>query len=402
MLSSNLPPRELWPQLVYSLPELQYPDTLNVAEQLLAPHIASGLGASTAIIYRGEAISYAALARRVGSLAAGLVRRGIQPGDRVALRMPNRPDFVVAWLALQWIGAVVVSLPPPYRRREIEHIVNHSGATTIICAGDLVDDVIAAGRGFTQRRGADCRAAGRGRRCRRRHAPAAGASDPGTSRCSSPTSRARTGRPGAPCNLPAEILATADTYARHVLRLSPRDVCIGHVPLAWAFGLGALLVFPLRAGAATVLLDGLSPTLLEATVASRATVLFWVPTMYRLLLRQPDFESFDLRSLRCCVSAAEPLPAAVVEEWRARTGLEILDGLGSTEMCHIFISSRPGAVRPGRIGTPVPGYEARIVDERFRDLPDGTPGRLVVRGRRAAGIGGTPTPSARPCATAGR
>src|SRR5207247_10277653 len=161
---------------------------------------------------------------------------------------------------------------------------------------------------------------------------------------------------------PAEILATADTYAREVLALSAEDICIGLTPMAWSFGLGALLVFPFRVGASTVLVETTGPSLPAMIADTRATVLFAVPTMYRLLLRQPDLESFDLSSLRRCVSAAERLPAAVVDEWRARTGLEILDGLGTTELAHIFVSSRAGAVTPGSIGSVVRGYEARVLD----------------------------------------
>ncbi len=375
---SNLPPRELWPELVYRLPELRYADTLNVAEQLLSTQLASGRGSQNAILYRDHAISYAALARDVLAFATALARRGVQPRDRIALRIPNRPDFVIAWLAVQWLGAVAVSIPPLYRRREIAHVVNHSGATTVICADDVVDDVVAARSDFANDVPLVVMPMPRG------------AAEGGPFPAAHPTGRdepalityitSADGPPKGVVQSPAEILASADTYARHVLGLTSRDVCAGHPALAWAFGLGALLVFPLRVGATTVLIDGVSPTLLEAAAASRASVLFCVPTMYRLLLRQPDLNVSDLRTLRCCVSSAEPLPAAVFAEWRARTGLEILDGLGTTELGHIVISSRPGAVRPGCIGTPVAGYEARIVDQQFGSVPDGTPGRLAVRG----------------------
>jgi 2-aminobenzoate-CoA ligase len=179
------------------------------------------------------------------------------------------------------------------------------------------------------------------------------------------------------------MLASADTYARHVLQLTPSDVCIGTTSLAWAFGLGALLTFPLRFGAATVLLDG-PASLLQTIAAERATILFSVPTMYRMLLQHPDLDRGRLRSLRCCVSAAEPLPPDLLDAWRDRTGLDIVDGFGTTELTHIFISARPGSVRPGFIGTVVPGYEARIVDAEMRDVPDGTAGLLAVRGPTGA------------------
>src|SRR5204862_4927227 len=191
-----------------------------------------------------------------------------------------------------------------------------------------------------------------------------------------------TGPPKGATHTPADILAAADCYARHVLGTRPDDVCGGHPTLAFTFGLGGLLVFPLRVGACASLIDRFTPdTLLARIAADRITILFCAATTYRLLLQDPDFERrHDLTSLRVCVSAGEPLPAGVYEEWRRRTGVEILDGIGSTEMFHIFLSARPGNVRAGSTGTPVPGYEARIVDEQLNDVPPGTPGLLAVRG----------------------
>jgi 2-aminobenzoate-CoA ligase len=375
VIDQHLPARELWPDLVYGRPELNYPETLNLAERLL-DHARVKPG-GTAIRYRDEQVSYRALHRRVLSLAAGLIRIGIQPADRVAIRLPNGAEFVAAWLAVQWIGAIGVQLPPVYRRREIVRVVTHSGAAVIICSADLAADVEAARPAVT--------------------APIVFIhnliGDPAAAPPAYPSARnhpavityisSAEGPLRGVVHSPADILAAADTYARDVLRLTPADVCIGAVGLAWAFGLGALLTFPLRVGATTTLIEG--PTqLLEAIVESRATVLFLVPTMYRMLLRHPNLGSVDLRSLRCCVSAAEPLPAEVADRWRVRTGVEILDGLGTTELAHVFISTRPGAVRPGLLGTLVDGYEARILDANARPLPDGTPGQLAVRGPTGA------------------
>jgi 2-aminobenzoate-CoA ligase len=377
LIDENLPPRELWPRLVFRLPELQYPDTLNLAEHLLIGAAGTVSEQASSIVCRGETISYGELRRRVLARAAALVRIGVQPADRVGLRLPNCPEYIVTWLAVQWVGAIGVALPPVYRRREIAHIVNHSGATVVVCSVELAAEVESARPRFA-------------------HdtvtlvvpfdGPVVSVSPPSAH----PTARdhpalityvaSATGAPRGVVHSPAEILATADTYARDVLELSRDDICIGSSSLAWSFGLGASLVFPLRAGATTVLVDASGPPLPAAIAASRATVLFAVPTMYRLLLRQADLESFDLSSLRRCVSAAEPLPASVVENWRARTGLEILDGLGTTELAHIFISARSGAVRPGSIGTPVAGYEARIVDGTFGELPHGVAGMLAVSG----------------------
>ncbi|HEV3141349.1 MAG TPA: AMP-binding protein [Vicinamibacterales bacterium] len=374
VIDEHLPARDLWPERVYRLPALQYPDTLNLADRLL-DHARVDPG-KTAIVTRSDRMSYHDLRLRVLSLAGGLLRVGIRPADRVALRLPNGPDFIAAWLAVQWVGAIGVQLSPLYRRREIERVANHSGASVIVCASDSLGSVEAARAAIDARIVSLDDLAG----------------DP----IPSPAHPNHRDQPAlityitsadgplkGVVHSPADILASVDTYARDVIRLTSADVCIGTVSLAWAFGLGALMTFPLRAGATSTLVDG-PVELLGAVAASRATILFGVPTMYRTLLRHPDLGSADLRSLRCCVSAAEPLPADVAEQWRARTGLEILDGLGTTELTHVFISARPGAVRPGLVGTPVAGYEARIVDENFHELPDGVLGQLAVRGPTGA------------------
>ena len=397
VIEQNLPPRELWPDLRYRLPALQYPQTINIADRLLNN---PGLDqAKPAIFFRRERITYEALHRHVSALSAELIRIGVKPADRVALRLPNCPDFVCAWLAVQWIGAICVQIPPLYRRREIEHIVNHSGAAVIICTVDLMADIEAAAA--RQKFAWPVIIAVLGPRERHHRTldeqvlfienirDGHSAEPPPY-----PTERdhpavityiaSADGTLKGVVHSPAHILASADTYADDILRLTSADVCIGTMSLSWAFGLGALLVFPLRVGAATTLLDSGSLSLLTAIAGSRATVLFGAPTMYRMLLRHPGLESFDISSLRCCVSSAEPLPPSVVEEWRARTGLEILDGLGATELTHIFISARPGAVRPGLVGTPVAGYETRIVDETFREVQHGVAGQLAVRGPSGA------------------
>jgi 2-aminobenzoate-CoA ligase len=181
---------------------------------------------------------------------------------------------------------------------------------------------------------------------------------------------------------PIDVLASADTYARDILGVAPDDRMGGHPTLAFTFGLGGLLVFPLRFGASSVLLDPFTPEALLRTVGQqRITILFCAATTYKILLQDPNLETtYDLSSLRLCVSAGEPLPAVVYREWHRRTGIEILDGIGSTEMFHIFISARAGQVRPGSTGTIVPGYEARVVDNELREVPRNTPGLLAVRG----------------------
>jgi 2-aminobenzoate-CoA ligase len=374
LIEENLPPRTLWPGRLYRLPSLRYPETLNLAELLLSAADPD----APAILWRGERTTYGQLRARVMGAAAALVEIGVNPSDRVALRFHDTPAFIVAWLAVQWVGAIGVPIPAIHRRREIGHALCHSGARLVVCSADLAGDVevvaaaapdrrIAIATGLESRRSAPLPYA------MRRDWPAL---------ITYITSAAGSVR--GVVHSPMDLLCTADTYAREVLNLSAGDVCLGLASMAWSYGLGASLVFPLRAGAATALVEKQGPSLPVVIASTRATLLFLVPTAYRLLVRQSDLESYDLSSVRCCVSAAEPLPAAVASEWRRRTGLEILDGLGTTELAHIFVSNRPGRARPGSIGAALAGYDVRVIGEDSRELARGTPGLLAVRGPTGA------------------
>ena len=375
LIDENLPPRALWPRLT-AAHSVHHAETLNLAEELLSA--AERSPRATAILTGTEQISYRALRDRMFCAAGALTRLGIQPGDRVAFRFHNTVDFVVVWLAVQWAGAIGVPIPPIYRRREIVHIVNHSGARLVVTSADLLADVDAAAAGFADPRVRVVT----GLSVQDVPPPPFPAAADGPALITYISSAA--GALKGVVHSPAEILATADTYAREVLELCPRDVCIGLPSMAWSFGLGALLVFPLRAGASTVLPEPGGAPLPNTIVAHRATVLFGVPTMYRLLLRQPDLGTFDLCSVRRSISAAEPLPAAVVDQWHERTRIELLDGIGTTELAHVFISSKSRAIRPGSIGQVVAGYDARVVDADGREVPDGVPGLLAVRGPTGA------------------
>jgi 2-aminobenzoate-CoA ligase len=370
---------------------------MNLADALVDRHVAEGRGEDTAIRSGDRRISYRELQALVNRIANALRRAGASAGDRVAMRFPNRIEFAATWLAVQKIGAVGVSTMPLLRARELAYIANDSEARFFICACDRFDELQSASAAFDHP--VTIVLAGRDRP----DAPAAlppGASawlEDLTDACSDaaaavPVGRrdvamiaytsGSTGTPKGATHSPADVLASADTYARHVLEIREDDVLSGHPTLAFTFGLGGLLVFPLRFGASSVLVDPFTPDALLRTVGSHGvTILFCAATTYRILLQDPQLETkYDLRSLRLCVSAGETLPATVYREWRRRTGVEILDGLGSTEMFHIFISARPGAVRPGATGTVVPGYEARVVDEQLNEAPRGTDGLLAVRG----------------------
>jgi len=393
----HLPPRELWPDLIFTLPELQYPGTLNVATELLDSHVTAGHGSDIAVVFKDRRISYDELQKMTNRIGNVLRNLGVAPGDRVAMRFPNRPVFVAAWLAVQKIGAVGVATMPMLRARELAYIVNDSAASVVLCAGDLIEElekaraafvhpvqIVAAGMDATQ--SSEMLAA--------RPEPSLDQLAESAPDALTPYATGRgdlaliaytsgsTGVPKGTTHSPVDILASADAYARHIVQPTRAEVFGGHPTLAFTYGLGGLLVFPFRSGACTVLMDHFTPAALLETVArNRITILFCTATTYRLLLQIADFErTHDLSSLRLCVSAGEPLPAVVYEEWHRRTAIEILDGIGSTEMFHTFISSRPGAVRPGATGLPVPGYAARVVDDQLKEVPHGTPGLIAVKG----------------------
>jgi 2-aminobenzoate-CoA ligase len=393
----HLPPRELWPDLIFTLPNLHYPDTLNVAAELLDAHVTTGHGSDIAVVFKDRRISYGELQQTTNRIGNVLRNLGVAPGDRVAMRFPNRPIFVAAWLAVQKIGAVGVATMPMLRARELAYIVNDSAASVFLCAADLIDElekaraafdhpvqIVAARMDASHSTGTAAASPVPSLDRLTESAPdalvahATGSSDLALIAYTSGS----TGVPKGTTHTPVDVLASADSYARNILQPTRTDVFGGHPTLAFTFGLGGLLVFPFRSGAGSVLMDDFTPAkLLETVARNRITILFCTPTTYRLLLQIADFERLhDLSSLRLCVSAGEPLPAIVYEEWHRRTGIELLDGIGSTEMFHTFVSNRAGAVRPGATGLPVPGYEARVVDDHLKDVPRGTPGLIAVKG----------------------
>jgi 2-aminobenzoate-CoA ligase len=387
-LADALPAPALMPERVYTLPELRYSRRLNVAEQLLDANADGGRAGRPAIIAGGTTLTYGELGQRVNRLCHGLRELGLEPGDRLLLRMPNVPEFIVAWLACQKLGVITVGTMPMLRSRELAYIIEDAGATAAIVWGGLRDELDRAREqapGLTRLIVAGAASAGETTLAslltgRSEHFPAA------------PTERddvamlaytsGSTGVPKGCVHFHRDILASADSYARHVLTPSEEDRFGGHPTLAFTFGTGGLLVFPFRFGAATVLSGPFTPeTMLETLARDRVTIAFCAPTSYRFMLGVTDMSRrYDLGALRLGVSAAEPLPAATWEAWRKATGVELLDGIGSTEMFHIFISSRPGQVRPGATGVPVPGYDCRVVDEQGREVEAGSEGLIAIKG----------------------
>jgi 2-aminobenzoate-CoA ligase len=379
----NLPPREEWPEFV-GLDELGYPERLNAAIELIDRHVAEGRGERTAVIGEGIAWSFAELQRTVSRIAHVLVERfGLVPGNRVLIRSANNPMMAAVIFSVLKAGGIVVATMPLLRARELSAIVEKAEISLAVCDVRLLEeikkaravaprltDVVPFGGG----RAGDLEALLQG-------APGSfaacdtAAEDVALIAFTSGT----TGRPKGTMHFHRDLLATCDTYGRHVLRPRPDDRCIGSPPLAFTFGLGGLTLFPWRVGAATVLVEKTAPDdLLAAITRYRPTTLFTAPTAYRAMLAR--LGDFDVASLRTCVSAGEPLPKATWDAWHAATGLRILDGIGATEMLHIFIGAPEEAIRPGSTGLPVPGYQAKVIDEAGAEVPRGTPGRLAVRG----------------------
>ena len=381
----NLPPFERWPDLL--MDGFDYPERLNAAVELTDAQVAAGRGDRTALIGNGRRRTYKELTDWTNRLARALVEDfGVRPGNRVLIRAPNNPALVACWLAATKAGAVVINTMPLLRAAELTKIVDKAQVTLALCDTRLMDEMTACAKnsamldkvvGFdgTANHDAELDRAALSKPVTYDSVPT-GRDDVALLGFTSGT----TGEPKATMHFHRDLLVIADGYAREVLGVTEEDVFVGSPPLAFTFGLGGLAIFPLRFGAAATLLEAASPAnMVEIIEAHRATVCFTAPTAYRAMLAAME-EGADLSSLRAAVSAGETLPAPVYEEWRARTGLPMLDGIGATEMLHIFISNRFDDHRPACTGRPVTGYEARIVDDDMRDLPDGEVGRLAVRG----------------------
>ena len=381
----NLPPAAELPD--FRLAGFDYPERLNVAVELTDRMVQKGFGDNTALIGNGRRRTYKELTDWTNRLARALVENyGVRPGNRVLVRAANNPAMVACWLAATKAGAVVVNTMPMLRAGELAQIVDKAKIALALCDTRLMDELVACAkdsRFLEQVVGFDGTANHDAELDRialtkpvRFEAVATGRDDVALLGFTSGT----TGVPKATMHFHRDLLIIADGYAKDVLGVTPDDIFVGSPPLAFTFGLGGLAIFPLRFGAAATLLENASPAnMVEIIETYRATISFTAPTAYRAMLTAID-EGADLSSLRVAVSAGETLPAPVFDEWMRRTGKPILDGIGATEMLHIFISNRLDDLAPGSTGKPVRGYDARIVDEDMHELPRGTVGRLAVRG----------------------
>lgn len=380
---AHLPPPDTWPDFLFDLPELQYPERLNCASALLDGAIERGWGAHTALIGARERLSYAELLAQVDRIAHVLRHDlGLATGSRVLLRGANCPMMAACILGVIKAGCIVLPTMPLLRARELRAIADKARINAVLCADGLVDEVDALGLevpvlvfGTPAPDAPDALEA----RMARHDAPFIAADTARDDVCLISFTSGTTGIPKGTMHFHRDVLAVCDCFPRHMLEACADDIFIGTPPLAFTFGLGGLLLFPLRVGGAGVLLERLSPEALLAAIADyRATVCFTAPTFYRLMAAQAD--RFDLTSLRASVSAGEPLPLATREAWQAATGLAMIDGIGATELLHIFIASAGAAIRPGATGKPVPGYQACILDVDGVPVGPGVIGRLAVKG----------------------
>jgi 2-aminobenzoate-CoA ligase len=375
----NLPSREHWPALRFTLPQLRYPPRLNCAVELLDRNIAHGRGDHPAVITPTEALTYRQLAERANRIANVLVGKlGLRPGNRVLLRSANNAWMVAAYFAVLKAGGVVVASMPLLRAKELGAMLKKAQISHALCDARLVGELRQAEAPFL--RHLLCWGEGELEALCAAASPDFPACDTAADDvCLIGFTSGTTGEPKGTLHFHRDMLAVCDSYGREVLKPLPSDIFIGSPPLAFTFGLGGLVLFPFRVGASTVLLEKATPEeLLSAIDRHHATVCFTAPTAWRAMATQAG--RHDLSSLRRCVSAGEALPRPVFEAWERVTGLRLMDGIGATELLHIFIGARHEAVRPGSTGLPVPGYEARVVDEAGQEVPRGSIGRLAVRG----------------------
>jgi 2-aminobenzoate-CoA ligase len=381
----NLPPQEEWPDFL--LEGFDYPEHLNAAVELTDRMVENGFGDHTALIGNGRRRTYKELSDWTNRLAHALVENyGVKPGNRVLIRSANNPAMVACWLAATKAGAVVVNTMPMLRAGELGKIVDKAEIGLALCDTRIKDEMVACAKesrylkqviGFdgTANHDAELDRAALDKSVLF-EAVKTGRDDVALLGFTSGT----TGVPKATMHFHRDLLIIADGYAREILKVTPDDVFVGSPPLAFTFGLGGLAIFPLRFGAAAILLEQATPAnMIQIIEHYRATISFTAPTAYRAMLKAMD-DGADLSSLRAAVSAGETLPPPVFEEWMRKTGKPILDGIGATEMLHIFISNRFEDLKPGSTGRPVGGYQARIVDDGMNEVPRGTPGRLAVRG----------------------
>jgi len=381
----NLPPASQWPEMNYSgVKELEYTDQLNCATELLDNMVAKGFAESPLFHTPEEVITYGAFLAETNKIARVLTEDlGLVPGNRVLLRGPNCPQMAACWFAVIKAGGICVTTMPLLREVELSYMVKKAQITHCLCDSRFADEIKLTEKATPELT----------------HVAYFGSDEQGSidQLMSSKDSTfenvltaaddtaligftsGTTGKAKATMHFHRDVMAICDIFPRYALEASSEDVFCGTPPFGFTFGLGALLLFPMRFGASVALLE--KPDLeglLKIIQDVKATICFTSPTAYRGMLEFAD--NYDLSSLKKCVSAGEPLPLPSFEAWHQATGIKIIDGIGATELLHIFISTTESDIRPGATGKPLPGYEAKVVNEKGAQLPAGEVGLLAVRG----------------------
>jgi 2-aminobenzoate-CoA ligase len=380
----NLPPLEQWPELIFDIPEVQYPARLNCAVELLDANVRSGRGDKPVIFGADSTLTYAQMLAKVNQAAHVLVEdMGLVPGNRILLRGANNATMAVLWFAAVKAGLVVVATMPLLREKELVDVTEAAQVGAALCDRKLADELLAAQKRcpvLTQIRyfnddspdGLEARMAAKPTTF---EAVDTATDDVVLIAFTSGT----TGKPKGTVHFHRDVLAICDCFPKSIVQMTPDDICIGTPPLAFTFGLGGILLFPMRVGGATVLIEKFTPdSMLKAIQDYRATITWSTPAFYRQMAGLA--KNYDLSSLKKSVSAGEMLPVSTRTMWREATGIEMIDGIGSTEMLHIFISAAGADVRPGATGKPIPGYQACILDDNGKPLGPGNVGRLAVKG----------------------
>ena len=382
----RLPPASQRANMRYDLPELAIPDQANLVDVLLDQIAARGLLDRPFLRSDNITLSYANAAERINCIAQVLIEDfGLQPGNRVLLRGGNSIDLALAWLGVVKAGLVAVATMPLLRSKELVEIIEKAQPELALCDAALLDELQAA-QAHTRRLKTiipfnlmaapgslevlSARKDGHFDPC------LTAADDIAMMAFTSGT----TGKPKAAVHTHRDVLAACQAWPRHVLRATPEDIVMGSPPLAFTFGLGGMLLFPFAAGASVYFPSiAYTPEAMVKLVNDKgATICYTAPTFYRQMAAYA--KQHGLPTLRLCVSAGEALPDATRQLWKDATGIDLLDGIGATEMFHIFISTVPGDVRRGAIGKVVPGYTAKVVDEQGHEVARGTVGKLAVQG----------------------
>ena len=389
----HLPPADQWPIFLFDRPELQYPTHLNIVQELVDTHVSQGQGARPALYGRDEhgavTWTYHKLQQQIDAIAQALIQDlKLVAGNRVLLRGANSPMMAACLLAGIKAGLVMVPTMPMLRASELRQVIEKAQITAALCSQNLSEELSFCLAPQHPQNASSLQHVLYFDNHRPDGLEALMTKYPRPF-CAHPTSKddvcliaftsGTTGQPKGTMHFHRDILAMCDLFPKHILEMNASDIVCGTPPLAFTFGLGGLLAFPLRYGASTILLEKHTPeTLLDTMASYRATQCYTAPTFYRQMASLAH--AFDLSSLRHPVSAGEPLPESTRQRWKDSTGTDLTDGIGGTELTHIYISSAGKHARPGCIGRVVPGYIAKIVDQQMRPVPAGTPGRLAVRG----------------------